>query len=75
MASFRETAKILCLSNYKNCFLTSPTFYDNSGKLTYNGGPLHENSPKDEVIKNFGDVCVDAVLTTAILFKFQKSIK
>ena len=65
---------MLAKEKYKNCFLTSPTFYDNSGKLTYNGGPLHENSPKDEVIKNFGDVCVDAVLTTAVLFKVKDII-
>ena len=59
---------------YKDCFLTSPTIYDHTGKLTYNGGALNENSPKNEVIKNSGDVCLDAVLTTAILFKVKDII-
>ena len=59
---------------YKDCFLTSPTFYDHTGKLTYNGGPLHENGPKNKVIENSGDICVNAVLTTAVLFKVKDII-
>lgn len=59
---------------YKDCFLTSPTIYDYKGKLTYNGGPLNENSSKNEVIQNSGDVCLDTVLTTAILFKVKDII-
>lgn len=65
---------MLAKEKYKDCFLTSPTIYDHTGKLTYNGGSLNENSPKNEVIKNFGDVCVDSVLTTAILFKVKDII-
>ena len=60
---------------YKNCFLTSPTFYDHSGKYTYNGGPLLEDGAKTKVIENSGDICVDAVLTTAILFKVKDIIE
>jgi N-acetylglucosaminyl-diphospho-decaprenol L-rhamnosyltransferase len=65
---------MLAKEKYKNCFLTSPTFYDHVGKLTYNGGPLHENGAKNKVIENSGDICVDAVLTTAILFKVKDII-
>ena len=64
---------MLAKEKYKDCFLTSPTIYDHAGELTYNGGPLNENSP-NEVIKNSGDVCVDSVLTTAILFKVKDII-
>ena len=65
---------MLAKEKYKDCFLTSPTIYDHKGKLTYNGGPLNENSPKNEVVKNSGDVCLDTVLTTAILFKVKDII-
>ena len=64
---------MLAKEKYKDCFLTSPTIYDHAGELTYNGGPLNENSP-NEIIKNSGDVCVDSVLTTAILFKVKDII-
>ena len=62
---------MLAKEKYENCFLTSPTFYDASGKLTYNGGPLTEDGAKNEILQNSGDVCVNAVLTTVILFKVQ----
>ena len=65
---------MLAKEKYKDCFLTSPTIYDHTGKLTYNGGPLNENIAKNEVIKNSGDVCLDSVLTTAILFKVKDII-
>ena len=54
---------------YQDCFLTSPTFYDSNGAYAYNGGPLYENGAKNEILQNQGDVCVDAVLTTSVLFK------
>ena len=66
---------MLAKEKYKNCFLTSPTFYDHSGKYTYNGGPLLEDGAKTKVIENSGDICVDAVLTTAILFKVKDIIE
>ena len=65
---------MLAKEKYKDCFLTSPTIYDHTGKLTYNGGPLNENNPKNEVIKSSGDFCLDAVSTTAILFKVKDII-
>ena len=65
---------MLAKEKYENCFLTSPTFYDSTGKRTYNGGPLHEDGAKNEVLNNSGDVCVNAILTTAILFKVKDII-
>jgi GT2 family glycosyltransferase len=56
---------------YKDCFLTSPTFYDSEGNYDYNGGLLYEEGPKNEPLKNSGDVCVNTVLTTAVLFKIK----
>ena len=62
---------MLTKEKYQNCFLTSPTFFDSEGKYTFNGGPLSENAPKDSVLENFGDVCVEAVLTSTVLFKVK----
>ena len=56
---------------YNDCFLVSPTFYDSKGNFDYNGGPLYEDGSKNEPLKNSGDVCVNAVLTTAVLFKIK----
>ena len=56
---------------YKNCFLTSPTFYNSDGEHDYNGGPSYEAGLPMSVLKNSGDVCVNTVLTTAILFKIE----
>jgi len=54
---------------YKDCFITSPTFYDKESKLSYNGGCLPEKNLTMDVLNLEGDVCVDTVLTTTILFK------
>ena len=54
---------------YKNCFITSPTFCDKESKLSYNGGYLPENGEKSDALDLEGDVCVESVLGTAILFK------
>ncbi len=56
---------------YKDCLLTSPTFYDSKGNYDYNGGPLYEDGLKNQPLKNSGDVCVNTVLTTAVLFKIK----
>ena len=64
---------MLAKEKYKDCFMTSPTFYDSAGRLTYNGGPLHGDA-KNQVLKNSGDVCVNCVLTTAVLFKIKDII-
>ena len=57
---------------YSNCMITSPTFYDEKGVLTYNGGPLPENGNKSLPIELEGDVCVESVITTAILFNVDE---
>ncbi len=57
---------------YSNCFMLSPTFYDEEGNLTYNGGPLPENGDKSFPLKIEGDVCVETVLTTAVLFNVNE---
>ena len=62
---------MLAKEKYKDCFLTSPTFYDNKGSHDYNGGPLYEDTLNNEILKNSGDVCVNTVLTTAVLFKIS----
>ena len=59
---------------YKGCFITSPTFYDDNLKLTYNGGYFDEKNLSKETLDLEGDVCVDKVLGSAILFK-NKDIK
>ncbi len=60
---------MLAKQKYQDCFLTSPTFYDSKGAYAYNGGSLHENGAKNDPLQNQGDVCVDAILTTTVLFK------
>tara|TARA_A100000164_G_scaffold372704_1_gene402395 strand:+ start:1438 stop:2295 length:858 start_codon:yes stop_codon:yes gene_type:complete len=65
---------ILAKEKYDNCFLTSPTFYDLDGNYTYNGGLSCEKGMKNEVLKNSGDVCVEAIITTAVLFKVKDMI-
>ena len=62
---------VLAREKYENCFLTSPTFYDSQGYHSYNGGPLYGEGNKNEILKNFGDVCVNTVLTTSVLFKVK----
>ena len=54
---------------YTGCFSTSPTFYNESGKLTYTGGSSFESGRTNEPLELDGNVCVDAVITTTILFK------
>jgi len=65
---------MIAKEKYKNCFLTSPTIYDHSGKLTYNGGALDEGIIEYGTFESAGDVCIEAVLTTAILFKIEDII-
>ena len=57
---------------YENCVLVSPTFYDLEGNLEYNGGLLPENGEKNKVLPLEGDVCVESILTTAILFRKEE---
>jgi len=54
---------------YENCFITSPTFYNSQSKLTYNAGCLPEKNYNRDTLNLEGDVCVDTVLGTSMLFK------
>ena len=66
---------VLAKEKYENCFLVSPTFYDSLGNPTYNGGPLHEDGAKNKILKNSGDVCVNAVpFQTSLLTADQYSV-
>ncbi len=62
---------IFTREKYKDCFITAPTFFDTNNNYSYNGGPLYERGNKNEIIENFGDICVDTVLTSAVLFKIK----
>lgn len=53
----------------KNCFIVSPTSYDEKNNLTYAGGPLPENSEKNIVLDLKGDTCVDSTLGACMLFR------
>ena len=54
---------------YEDCFITAPTYYDEESKLSYNGGCLPEKNLKMDVLNLEGDVCVEAVLGSIVLFK------
>ena len=54
---------------YEDCFITSPTYYDEESKLSYNGGCLPEKNLRMNVLNLEGDVCVETVLGSVVLFK------
>ena len=60
---------------YPDSLIVSPTSYDESGSLTYAGGPLPENGEKDLALKIDGDVCVDSTLGACIYFKTAEFIE
>ena len=60
---------IISHKKYKSCFITTPTLYDEESKLSYNAGCFAEKNLKRDILNLEGDVCVDTVLGTAILFK------
>ena len=60
---------IISHKKYKNCFITTPTFYDEKSKLSYNAGCFAEKNLKRDILNLEGNVCVDTVIGTAILFK------
>ena len=53
---------------YENCFITSPTYYDKESKLSYNSGCLPEKNSKKDILNLEGDVCVETILGSIILF-------
>lgn len=61
--------------SYENCFLVSPTSYDENMNLTYAGGKLPENDLKDQVLKLSGNTCVDAMLGACMLLKTKEFIE
>ena len=61
--------------SYENCFLVSPTSYDENMNLTYARGKLPENDLKDQVLKLSGNTCVDAALGACMLLKTREFIE
>ena len=57
------------IKRYKNCIITTPTFYDEKSNMTYSGGPLPEKKLQLQNLKLEGDTCVDIPSTAALLFK------
>ena len=57
------------------CFIASPTFYNDNMELTYNSGCFHEKNLNERILNLEGDVCVDTVLGSAILFKKKDIIE
>ncbi len=56
------------LSIDPNCFLVSPTAYDNNdNSMTYVGGPLPENAPRDQILNLSGNTCVESTLGACML--------
>lgn len=62
------------INNYKDCFITTPTMFNENLELTQSGGALMEKNLRYEVLKLEGDVCVDFPMTAAILFRKQDMI-
>ena len=60
---------------YNNCFLVTPTFYNDNSDLSYNGGPLPEKGLKIQTIILEGDICVESASTAAILFKRKEFLE
>ena len=60
---------VLAKQKYQNCFIISPTFYNINNELTLNSSNFSNNN----ILSNHkifeGDVCVDWVLGSAILFE------
>ena len=54
---------------YENCFMTSPTYYDEESKLSYSSGCLPEKNNTKDILNLEGDVCVEVVLGSIVLFK------
>ena len=62
------------LNHYKNCIITTPTFYDEKSNMTYSGGPIPEKKLQVQSLKLEGDTCVDIPSTAAVLFKKEDII-
>ena len=73
----KESIKKLfeAFNKYKNCFIATPTMFNEKNKLTHSGGALIEKNLGYKVLHLEGDVCVDFPLTSAILFRKREMIE
>ena len=58
-----------------NCFIVSPTSYDENNNLTYAGGLLPENGEKNIILDIKGDTCVENTLGACMLFRTKDLIE
>ena len=59
----------------EDCFLTTPTSYNENNQLTYTGGLLPENGEKDFPINLEGDICVESTLGACMFIKKKDFIE
>lgn len=60
---------------YEDSFIVSPTFFDEDKNLTYNSGSFPEQNLKMTTFSTEGDLCVDTVLGSIIMFKRKDIIE
>ena len=60
---------VLAKQKYKNCFMISPTFYNMNNELTLTSSNFSNNSILSNHKSFEGDVCVDWVLCSGVLFE------
>ena len=63
------------ISENNNCFIVSPTSYDENNNLTYAGGLLPENGEKNIILDIEGDTCVENTLGACMLFRTNDLIE
>lgn len=63
------------ISENDNCFIVSPTSYDENNDLTYAGGLLPENGEKKIILDIKGDTCVENTLGACMLFRTKDLIE
>jgi GT2 family glycosyltransferase len=59
----------------RDCYIVSPTSYDEHNNLTYAGGPLPEDAEKNIILDLEGDTCVDSTLGACMLFRTKDIIE
>ena len=57
------------LVSNEDCFLTTPTSYDENNQFTYSSGLLPENGNMDFPIKVEGDICVENTLGACMFLR------
>ena len=63
------------LVSNENCYLTTPTSYNENDQFTYSSGLLPENGEKDFPIKLEGDICVESTLGACMFFRKKDFIE